>query len=443
MISAGMWLAVCLLLYHCPRHYFPEVLFCVALLTRILVVLTIETPVTSDFSALLKASRKMITEDFSYLDTEYFHLWPYQLGFSFYQSLLLRICNSKLFLKIVNCCLAAGTVVLVYDIARELAGERAARPVAFLYCFLPFPFFYVTVLSNQFPASFLLYAAIDLLINSGISWKSWQRYLAFGAILSIANVLRPESIIPLFSVLLFLLLTTNQMNWKENFQNFVLLLSVYLLLGRIFSYLFSVSGISPMGLGNNAPYWKFLLGFSHETLGCYNNADAPYLGDPEASWALIRSRILVPFSQLLDLFIEKIRIFWACSDLSWTFGYCFEDGLPLLGTVIPTDTFVPVLSRFSRHLMVIADILVIIGSVYAVRRKQYDPRFLILMNQVFVTFGVYLLIEIQARYIYYAQISLLILSALGIESIAEVLGRLKVYFRKVQKKEESINGIQS
>ena len=46
-------------------------------------------------------------------------------------------------------------------------------------------------------------------------------------------------------------------------------------------------------------------------------------------------------------------------------------------------------------------------------KKNADPALLLILNQIFVTFGVYLIIEIQVRYIYFVQISVLIAAATG------------------------------
>ena len=46
-------------------------------------------------------------------------------------------------------------------------------------------------------------------------------------------------------------------------------------------------------------------------------------------------------------------------------------------------------------------------------------KILILINQVFVTLGVYMLIEVQPRYVYFIQITTVILMGIGIEYICE------------------------
>lgn len=423
-VLALVFLAVCALwAYRWGTQRYALWLFLIALFIRIAVILIVKTPAQQDFYILFDASQRILKSDYSFLDTRYFQLWSYQMGFVFFQSLLLRLWNNILILKLFNCLLSAATTVLVYLIAKEFAGEKSSRMVSLVYCFLPFPLFYVPILSNQFFASFLIYLGIYLFISSKIKLKGWARALILAVLLAFANVLRPESIIPLFSVALYLILTVNKKNFKENLLELAILIAVYFALSRLISMLFSVTGLSPNGLGNNAPHWKFVLGFNHTTQGGYSNADIPYLEDAAAAWAVVKERVLVPIPQLMQLFSAKIKTFWTGSALYWSFNYCKETGLSLLGFTIGTAGIVSAMTSVSKYLGNILYLLVLIGVLWYIRKEAHNSKILLLINQVFVTFGVYLLIEVQARYSYHVQISVVILSALGVQAVARFLRR--------------------
>lgn len=424
LLSALVCLAVCALAaYRWGARNYGLWLFLIALFLRVAVVLIVKTPAESDFAILFDAAQGVLAHDYSFLDTLYFRLWPYQMGFVFFQSLLLRLWNNILILKLFNCVISAATTVLVYLLAREFAGERSSRLVSLLYCFLPFPLFYVTVLSNQFFASFLIYLGIYLFLSSGITLPGWSRALLLAALLALANLLRPESVIPLLAAALYLILTARRQNFRENLGQLVILLAAYFALSRLISALFAVSGLSPDGLANNAPHWKFVLGFNHDTLGGYSNGDLPYLEDAGAAWAVVKERVLVPVPQLLRLFAGKIATFWRGGDLYWSFSYCWNTGLPLAGFTVNTAELVPTLTDMAGRLAGSLYLLVLIGVFRWAGRASRDRRVLLLVNQVFVTFGVYLLIEVQPRYFYHVQISVVILAALGVEALARSLRR--------------------
>ena len=154
---------------------FPIVLFLVALLFRIVFCYIVDTQPISDFKVLLDASRSVNASDFSFINTTYFTTWSYQMGFVFFQSLLLKICDSVLFLKIINCFITSGICVLIYYIAKEFIKEEYARVVSLFYCFMIFPLTYVTVLSNQHFSALLIYLAIFILICDNIKNSKFKK----------------------------------------------------------------------------------------------------------------------------------------------------------------------------------------------------------------------------------------------------------------------------
>ncbi len=426
MTNALLFVGIIILFsYKVEIPKFPIVIFCIALALRVVVVLTVPTPAVSDFEMLLDASQRMIAGDYSYLDKPYFQLWSYQLGFVFFQSLLLRIWNNILILKFMNCLLGAGTVVLVYLISKEFVSKKAAQVVSLIYCGIPFTISYVTILSNQFMSSFLIFLGIYILVSKRIKWHSHIRYLIFAFLLVLANIMRPESVIPLLSAAIFLILTLEKNNIKENLINIAILVVVYFAFSTLADKLFVITGISPNGLTNNDPLWKFVLGFNHETGGSYADADLPYLNNEAAAIELIKSRVFVPLDKLKDLFEHKIKTFWYGSSVGWSFDTFLRSGLTVFGTTFRITDDVKNANAMTSCTMLIMYVLIVLGVVKYIRKKNYNKDILLILNQVFVTFGVYLLIEVQTRYIYHVQICVIILASLGVCEIYNLLKRLK------------------
>lgn len=394
-------------------------LFLSALVLRVIAAAVIRTPPESDFALLLDASQRINNGDMSFLDTIYFQKWDYQMGFVFFQSTLLKIWNSVDFLKVVNCFFSAGNTLFIYLIAKEFVSQKSAKIVSVLYCIFPFSVFYVTILSNQFSASFFAYLALYILISKG-RMHEYLKYFIVAVLLVLSNVLRPESIIPLLSILLYLMLTIRNDNYKHRLVCFFLLVSSYFLLKLAIGKLFALCNIAPYELSNNDPLWKFVLGFDHRSGGTYSETGNFYTSNKEAL-ALIQDRILQPPHKLLLLFSSKIRTFWCGSDASWVFEPLSESGTHFLGFTFSVSNLGSFVNDCSKKIAFVMYLFLIIGVAAYIKKRNCNPKVLIVINQVFVTFGVYLLIEVQPRYIFHVQLSVFILAALGIDFLINLL----------------------
>ena len=389
---------------------FPVVLFLLSFLVRIVFCLLVDTQPVSDFKILLDASKNINLGDFSYNSLSYFQNWSYQMGFVFIQSLFLKIFNNILFLKIINCFVTSVICLLIYYIAKEFMKEKSAQIVSIFYSCMIFPISLVTVLTNQHLSAMFIYLGLFIIISSRIKLSESCRYILSGLLISVGNIIRPEGIITIVSILIYLILTLNKANFKAKFINAICLLGSYFLLFIIVSNIFIVTNISSNGLKNNAPYWKFVLGFNHETSGCYSEQDLYVLGNKEMANNLIMKRVFVSPLKLSKLFFSKINIFWNTSDLSWSFSSVSNE------SIIKEDSNITnILSSLSQSSLIIIYILFLIGIFKYLRTNIKNNKIIILINQVFVTFGVYLLIEVQSRYVYFIQITLIILMGLGIE----------------------------
>lgn len=410
---------------------FPFFLFLFSFLIRLAVVFIIKTPPESDFLVLYNASKNVLSNNYSFLNDTYFSLWTYQVGFVYVQSLFLMICDSLVFLKVINCVISSALTVLIYLISLEFVNNESSKASSILYVILPFAFSYVTVLTNQHLSSLLIYFAIYIIISKRFKISETRKYILAAVLMVIANVIRPESIIPIFSIILFLLLTISKKNVRENIKNILALVGTYFCLTIFISSIFSVTNLAPGGLKNNDPYWKFVLGFNHETGGKYSSDDYAVINNHEASKQLIKERIFTSPVRLIKLFNNKVKTFWLYDTLSWSFNFIYDKCIILGDYVIYISTLVNILESINNNMMYIVYILLIIGVYRYIQKKNYNKYILILINQMFVTFGVYLLIEVQPRYSYHIQITAFILASLGIEVITNYLSKNKKKKRNI------------
>lgn len=104
---------------------------------------------------MYQASNLLRVGDLSYTESSYFIKWGYQVGHVVYQAILLNICNSTFFLKIVNCLALSSTTVLIYLIVKDLLNEKVAKFTSLTYVFYLHPVLLTTVLTNQHVPTFL------------------------------------------------------------------------------------------------------------------------------------------------------------------------------------------------------------------------------------------------------------------------------------------------
>lgn len=172
---------------------------------RLAWMLSVQTPVKSDFLVMLDAARNIAKGNYEFNQSVYFTTWVYQLGFSFYESIVIRCFGDSIFtLKLLNIFYSTGTVIFIYLIGAKVFNELAGRMAAFLYAFYIPNILYSSVLTNQHLATFLFYAAFYLIIKRFAHNKfSW---LYIGLLLSLGNLMRPLGPIIIVAVFIYFIL---------------------------------------------------------------------------------------------------------------------------------------------------------------------------------------------------------------------------------------------
>lgn len=118
------------------------------------------------------------------------------------------------------------------------------------------------------------------------------------------------------------------------------------------------------------------------------------------------------------LFKLKLISFWDGGGIQWAFCGLLDGEVAFFGKSIPVPSLCGFLQPMTRYMLIALYLLVIVGLAVKYRDKavRHDS-VIVFANQIFVTLGVYLLIEVQARYAYSVQISVAILAALGLSLI--------------------------
>jgi len=407
-------------------------LFLFSFIIRLIFILVVDTPPFSDFSKLFNASKLFSINDYTFNKDSYFVDWAYQIGFVAYQGILLKFINDVLFLKIVNCLITSSLCVLIYLISKKLCNEKSARIVSVFYSCFIFSIAYSSVLTNQHLSSLLTYLGIYILIQNKLKIKNYrlkdyQKNIISGILISLGNIIRPEGIITIFSLLLYFVLTMKKKNIKKLLLTIITIISAYYLTFMLVSFVLVKLEAAPSGLKNNAPQWKFVLGFNFDTNGVYCESDAWTIYDKEGAYSLVKNRIKENYEKIPTLFYNKSKTFWVEPTLYWPFSHILNRNEGILNVDNKIDA-VNKISQVDSAYFFLIFVFAIIGMFNIINNyKGMNKKMFIILNQIMVTFLVYLLIEVQSRYSYFIQISIFILAAYGIDYFEVIKKKIKFW----------------
>ncbi len=394
---------------------FPIILFITSLIIRVLMILIFNFPQVSDFETLLNASNSFTKGDFSFQNHPYFSMWGYQTGFVIYQGIILKLFNSVFILKLLNAIFSSGLCVLIYVFGKKMVSEKSAKMASLLYMIFPFSLYLNTVLANHHLSTFLMYIGIFFLLKKE---KKTKDYLLAGLLISLGNIIRPEGIIVVTTFIIFELLNLKKDTIKIVLKNILVFLIIYFLVGGISSFLVAKTGINEQGLKNNNPKWKFVLGFNHDSCGYYDASDEKYLNDEKKEIEVIKERVLVNPLKMGKLMTCKVNKFWLQTSLASKNDMYTDKTYHVLGFDIKFTDIENIVVSFNAILYIITLFMCMIGVIFN-RKKIVKDNSLFFVIMMMVTFGVYLLIEIQPRYAYFIQVSVFILSTYGYDFILD------------------------
>jgi len=437
---AGLLLPVgCALL--CRRSRSPRFglwLFLAVLVTRALYAAVIETPVISDFQVLLTSARQWAQGNMAFSDNIYYKLWGYQLPFTGWEAILVSLWDSELFLRVMNAPFMAGCSLLIYLLGRIHWGETAARTAAGLYTGLVFPLMMASVLTNQHVGAFFLLLALWLLTEPALQGLRFWRWPLAGLSAALGHAARSEGVLLLIALGAFgvFWLLQNRAGLLPRLKRglpralaFVLVYAVVLSGIGAFMNL-SGASINGTGIDNTNPLWKFVVGLNHETMGSYSQEDATAMFTiakangggceelDELELELIRQRLSASPRDFLRLFANKLWRLFARSEPYWSLGH-WDLTRPILRDVSYGDVY-DFVSEYDPASRLPVYLLALLGVWHTVRRgKPEELSALIPAFTVFAALCVFLLIEVQGRYLYLPLTMLAVTAAGGIHALEE------------------------
>ena len=396
--------------------HFGLILFIVSFIIRLIFILVANFPQVYDFKTLLDASKMFARGDYSFNTWFHFYTWGYQTAFVIYQGVLLKLFNSIFILKLLNIIYSSLIVVIVYKLGLKISkNEKSARIVSMLYMIFPFYLFLNSILLNSHLATLLSYLGIFFLLKEEPKYKD---YLIGGILIAFGNIIRPEGIIIILTLLIYKIITFKKENIKKIIISLLIFLSSYFIICNGASFIVKASNINPSGLENKDPLWKFLLGFNYETCGYYIDSDSKYQIDKETEINEIKRRVFEDIPRTGKLMICKVDRFWLSSGLDDEMGSFNDKEFNILGINIKFSRIKDIAIGLNKGINIVILSLMLLGLI--VNRKNIKNEVLFLLIMILITFGIYLFIEIQPRYLYFIHVAVFALSTLGINYLQEL-----------------------
>lgn len=407
--------------------HFGLVLFLVSFLVRLAFIIIFKFPQLDDFSTLLEASHMFSSGDYSFNTWFHFHTWGYQTGFVIYQGILLKLFGSEFLLKLLNVIYSSCLVLFIYKLGRRISDEKSARIVSLLYMIFPFHVFLNSIMANHHLATLLMYLGILFLIKRD---KSFKDYIIGGILVSLGNIIRPEGIIVVLSFLIYEFFLLDKKKLFDTIIRVSSFLIIYFSIGFSASFLVIKTGVNPSGLQNKDPLWKFILGFNYETCGYYEDTDSQYQVDRKTEINIIKERALSDLPRTGRLMLCKVDRFWLQSDLGMETGQYTDRTFDIFGFNIKMGSILDKVISVNGYIYMFIFSMFLLGIFVNRKRLSNEALFLIIM--MFITFGVFLFIEIQPRYAYFIQISMFILASLGVKFVYDFISKINIkYLKKV------------
>lgn len=418
-----------LITHHMSNKVFLFSLFLISLLSKTFWIIKIDSvPLGGDFRIIYDAAISLSNGDYSFMQSEHFSSWIYQLGYAIYQAIIIKIFGEGVLpIKLLNAVYSTGTTALIYLVAKEVYSEFSGRVAALLYSIYLPSITTTSVLTNEHLSTLLFYIGLYLIIIHYPPNRHYD-YLA-GILFPIANIIRPLGSIVLTSVFMYILIQGTLTGLKANSKIILNRLSKIFLSYYIVYYVLSLlvidMGITRYPLATNRePYWKFAIGLNHQTAGGYSQEDKDFvlqfpIGEERnrAEKELIKERIKDK-KKIFILFKNKFERMWGESAKSTYFAFYGTDYHYLLQTMLNYEGFI-------HHIIISLCIISILFSIFHKRGIH-----LLFFFLLFLYVGIHLLIEIQDRYRYFVFPLFCIIAGNGAHIIYKWLQDLNIKIRK-------------
>ena len=375
-------------------------IFILSFIIRLISIFVLKVEICDDFKTMYEASLSIINGNYDFMNGFYFRTYPFQLGLTLYQVLLLKIYNNVIILKLFNCIYTSLCVVFIYLISKSLFKEKIARVASLSYLFYLYPIYLNSVLTNQHIPALLMLIVIYFVVNKEENIKN---SIIIASLLGLANFFRSESIILVLGIVIFYLVFINKNNYKEKIINSICLLFVYFLITISTSQILLHSSLYSNldnSIDKNVTVWKFYCGLNDKYNGIYNEEDQNIYFNSNNEKELLVNRIKDDYLKFPVLFLKKEVILWTQTnyDIRLTNKWNYD-----------------IIFFINQGILNIFMIIFVIGLFP--KKEIENDKILFLKLLIGLYFGIYLFIEISPRYAYNLHMIVFIIMGIGIERV--------------------------
>ncbi|MEN8906973.1 MAG: glycosyltransferase family 39 protein, partial [Clostridiales bacterium] len=410
------------------------ILIIVSFFLKFVWIVLIKTEPVSDFKLLLEAANSINLGNNEFIkNSSYFNSWSYQLGFVSYQAVLIYIFGFDIFiLKFFNMIFATMTCIIIYLICKKNFNKKVGQSASILYAIYPAGIYMCSVLTNQILATFLFYFA---LYCSLFYYKKFA-FLPIGVFIALANIIRPEGIIIILAVIIFIFFSKYDNSIFQNtLRNYflklriiMLIIVVFFVVTKIFDFFIMYSDVSEYPLKNNEPLYKFVVGLNNNTTGHYSVNDTNHIFSIENKSLRKKELFNIIYLRLsnkhnlFNLFKDKFIIMWSDFDSSILF---LDDNIFL---TLKTKTILSISEKLFYTIVVLFSLISL--AFFHTKNKTYYQSYQVFLLLIIGFIFVYELIEIQTRYRFVVIPSFFILSSVSLNIFVNFLKQNKLQLNK-------------
>lgn len=407
------------------ERFFLIIIISVTFISRLICIFQINTPLESDFETLFNISNDFVDGDLDTSSQKYINNWPFQVPFILYQSVLVKICNNPIFLKIINAVLSVGITIFIYYISKKISNRKSAEIVTLLYSVVFGVILYNNILTNQYIFTLLIMIAINTLLTDKIK-NQYIKMIIVSILIGIANLLRPEGIIVILSFICFEIyqVFVKNANLLNTFKKLVILVAVYMIICNGTMYLLKKANVIKNDEENDILF-KFVIGLNVNTNGRWSeqefsrilNSSLTMQERKQLEKELIIERI--KDKRILSLMIKKVNNYWNDFEYFWSIGYLSDTGINIFNKKLNYDEVYKFIYSYDQIIWMFILIMFVLSI------KKCNNKSMLLYIIVIGNFIIYLFIEVQGRYAFYSRVIIFILASKGIKYLLQKYKILK------------------
>lgn len=404
------------------------ILVAVSLLIRASSVLVINNPQVSDFESILEISQNFLNRELTEKNQSYINEWPFQIYFILFQTAILKLLDKVIFLKLINVIFSIAEICLIYRIINRVSeNKKVSQICTTLYAIFINPIIYNSVLSNQHMFLFLVMLAFNLNFEIKFIKNDFIRIGIVASILSVANLIRPESVVCVLAIIAFTIymIILKHDKIKKAIGKIAMLLVIYLILSNI-SNIVLEKYVPNANREDSTLWWKFVVGLDIENYGQWSEERYDEFfalhGEDRINYSKERVFNALSDARILRLFSIKINNFWNDFSNYFALGYLYDSGVNILGKNIEYTEFRNIIDTYDYVIWTVVLILAFIG-IFNKKLNDENKFYLIYLVGTFI---MYLFVEVQGRYAFVYRPFVFILAAYGLLNIIEFIKNKKL-----------------